>query len=251
MGFEVVYYYHERLPSGKWNMEERLEMKKKVGNPIDDVELEKLAAIILCQLAKRDKLVVDVDVYEYNKRKINYKESTDGSGIVLKNKKFGTSTLSSELVEEEMFEAIEHQGGNVNLAPLANRNLAPARQGGRPGTQGRAVKLWMAFDPEVYNLHEAKQKGMRFTVGKKYPVYDLEVSGMGQVITVVDDAGEQQVVNDKYFVAATQIRLVGDDEVEGGFSDRKQSRKDEPRLSYGGDLNMDVPNLRPHLRRGV
>lgn len=253
MGFEISYFYHERLPSGKWNMEERHEMKKKVGSPTEEVDLEKLAAIILTQLAKRDKLVIDVEVYEYSKRKINYKEATDGSGIVLKNKKFGPAFLEGELlaedVEDETLQLNGPPGGN--LAP--NRNLAPLprnEEAGRASNLGR-VKMWMLFDPEIPMLHEAKKKGLKLTVGNKYPVYEAEdhPTGLGQVLTIVDDAGKKQLVADKYFVAATRVRLVGDDEVEGGFSTPVGVTRDEPRLSYGGNIKEDMPNLRPQLGR--
>lgn len=245
--YEVVYYYHNRLPDGKWNMDERHEMKKKIGGPTDEVELQKLAAFILAQLAKRDKLVVDVDVYEYAKKKINFKEAADGSGILLKNKKFSASTIAGQLMVEESDEPQPHENGNGRAIQALPRN----EDAGRASNMGR-VKTWMMFDPEIILLHEAKQKGLKLTVGKKYPVYDMQALAPGvggNMLNIVDDLGHKLLVHDKFFVANTRVRLVGDEEV-GGFDATPGAG--DPRLSYDGQVqSVEMPNLRPHFGRGV
>lgn len=248
--YEIIYYYHERLPDGKWNTDERHEMKKKVGGPTDDIELEKLAAIIMTQLAKRDKLVVDVDVYEYAKKKVNFKEATDGSGIVLKNKKFSATAIAGQLIAEDLA-AEEPQHGVQPHNTTALQPLPRNENAARVSNRGR-VQLWMVYDPELPLLHEARAKGLKFTVGKKYPIYEMEPhpTGVGNVLTIVDDAGRQQFVSDKFFVANTQVRLIGDNEVEGGFG--STPNRGDPHLSYTRQYdNFDMPNLRPNLARGV
>jgi hypothetical protein len=253
MGYEICYFYHDRLPDGKWNTEERHEMKKKVGGPTDEVELEKLAAIILTQLAKRDKLVVDVEVYEYARKKITFKESTDGSGIVLKNKKFSAGTIAGQLTVEDTEEPqparYPHENGNKHLQLHRSEDVQRANSG--------SIKAWMVFDPEVHLLHDARQKGFKLTVSKKYPVYEMEdmPPGVGgSILTIVDDNNRKLRVPDKYFVANTRVRLVGDDEVEGGFS--TTPKKGDPRLSYDNqydnvDDGIGMPDLRPNLSRGM
>ena len=76
MGFEVKYIYHERV-DGKYNTDEKKEMKKKIGTPLDDTPLETLAGAVLAQMARRDILVVDVEIQEYTKRSISFKQSNE------------------------------------------------------------------------------------------------------------------------------------------------------------------------------
>ena len=100
MGYEIIYHYHERDPEGGYNTEETKELKKKVGKPYDDTELSKAAKAILAQLARRDIWVVDVEVEEYVKRSVAFKESKDGHGIVLKGKKYTIDSTEGIDVEE-------------------------------------------------------------------------------------------------------------------------------------------------------
>jgi hypothetical protein len=245
MGYEICYWYHERMPDGKWNTDERREMKKKIGGPTDEVELEKLAAIILTQLAKRDKLVVDVEVYEYAKKRISFKEASDSSGIVLKNKKFTAGTIAGQLMVEESDEPQPHENGNGKVLAL------PRNEDARRASNSGRVQAWMVFDPEIPLLHEAKQKGLKLTVGNKYAAYEIKPhpTGVGNVLTIMDDAGARMLVHDKYFVANTRVRLVGDEEV-GGFSTKPGAA--DPRLSYESQVDsVAMPNLRPHIARSI
>lgn len=86
MGYEVVYTYHERLEEGGYDKENLKEMKKRIGTPYEDVPLSKLATVLLGQLARRDIWVMSVEVYEYKKTKINFRETK--GGLVLKIRNF-------------------------------------------------------------------------------------------------------------------------------------------------------------------
>lgn len=249
MGFEVTYYYHERQADGKYNTDERKEMKKKIGSPFEETPLEQLAAVVMSQLARRNIWIVDVDIYEYTKKKISFKESTDGSGIVIKNKKFSLDS-TAELVAESIH--VEDEGSteianipqpaapNVNLAALVNQKPLPRNEDANRASNLGRVRSWVVFDPELPLVTEARNKGLKFTVNKKYPVYNQAEHPMGlmhgMLITTVDDAGRQQTVPDKYFVP-DQIRLMGD-------FDNKPAGAD-PRLSYSGGINDEMPTLRP------
>ena len=85
MGFECCYYYHEKV-DGDYNREETKTFRKKVGDPFDEVPLEKLAASIIAQMARRDIWIVNVEIFELSKKQVSFKESK--GGIVIKNKKF-------------------------------------------------------------------------------------------------------------------------------------------------------------------
>lgn len=241
MGYEVTYFYHERLEDGKYNTEETKELKKNVGSVFEELPLEKLAAVIMGQLARRDIWIVDVNACEFEKKKLNFKESADGKGIILKGKKFAFNQ-SAELIAEDV--EITEVGVPQQMIHLHQKQFPPNHLANRASNAGKP-KAWMSFDPEIQQLHEARQKGLKFTVGNKYPIYNIEEHPLGltygQVFTTVDDAGTTMTISDKFFIPAT-VRLVGDNEVPGGFSPQK--RDDGPRLSYEGELKMDHHDVR-------
>ena len=94
MGFECCYYYHEKV-DGDYNKEETKTFKKKVGDPFDDVPLEKLAASIMAQMARRDIWIVNVEIFELSKKPVNFKESK--GGIVIKTKSFLLMAMKIQL----------------------------------------------------------------------------------------------------------------------------------------------------------
>ena len=86
MGYELVFYFHKEISKGEYNKEEVKKKSVKVGSPYEEVPLETVAGKIIAQLARRNILVVDVDIFELTKKKLSYKETSDG--ILIKNKKF-------------------------------------------------------------------------------------------------------------------------------------------------------------------
>ena len=85
MGYELIFHYKEAESPGVYK-DEIKNKSYKIGKVTEDVGLDVLAGKILAQLARRSILIVDVEIYEYAKKKLNYRETNDG--IVLKNKKF-------------------------------------------------------------------------------------------------------------------------------------------------------------------
>ena len=51
VGYEIIYSYHEKQ-DGNYNKEETKTLKKKVGDPFEDVSLETLASSVMGQLAR-------------------------------------------------------------------------------------------------------------------------------------------------------------------------------------------------------
>jgi hypothetical protein len=88
MGFEVKYIYHPRKEEGGYNTDLKESKVVKVGKPFDNTDIESVAAAIMGQLARRDVWVVDVEICEYTKSDVSFKECKDGKGIMLKNRKF-------------------------------------------------------------------------------------------------------------------------------------------------------------------
>ena len=101
MAFEIVFKYYECLEDGiDYDKSNILSYTKNLGNIFEEVSLEKLASMILTQLARRDVFVFDVEVFELVKKKISYKQSKNN--ILIKNKKFGFSgeTIVVQEIEE-------------------------------------------------------------------------------------------------------------------------------------------------------
>jgi hypothetical protein len=101
----------------------------------------------------------------------------------------------------------------------------------------------MVFLPEPLHLHQAKQKNMKFTVNKKYLIFEkrLAPNGVGQVFVTQDDTGRDQIVSDIYFVPAS-INLVADRELN--FSETPDE-KDGGNLYWGkASSEPGMPDLR-------
>jgi len=231
LGFEVVFEYHERKVDGSYDTQNRLELKKKVGNGCDDTPLEKLAASVLSQLARRDIWVVDVKVVEFVRKEVNFKESKDGRGIVLKNKKFSFDG-SVGLVVDEVQDAEPELAAAMNSvavvpavkAKVTGGNLAPIVV-----NQSR-VLFKVTYDPEGRNRIEADSQGFKLTFGKKYSVHRQHENPLGghfgNILTISDDANKPIEVDEKYFTVVG-AGLMGGEEFNRDFQ-----RDKEPRLSY-------------------
>ena len=246
MGFECVYHYHERV-DGEYNKEETKTFKKKVGDPLDDVPLEKLAAAIMAQLARRDIWIVDVDVFEISKKEVSFKEAK--GGIVLKNKKFlfdGKVAECITVVEETpqpQYSVAPYQAPHPHQQQSLSAAAAPVQPHNmiqRP--QRRAVDV-VVYSPEPQQMFEAQKRGLKLTVDKKYEVLEKRPAptGVGELFLVVDDAGREQTVSDAYFVPGN-INLFGDKEL--GFSESSKGRDGGNLLYQGGAVADQMPNLR-------
>ena len=118
MGFEIQFKYYKKKSEGfGYDTEGEPEvMKVPVGKQWDDVDLDEVAKAVFGQMAKRNILIVDADIYEYTKKKVSFKLKDDG--ISIKNRKFSydiTGTIRSES-ENEGVVAVQPivQGGQVN-----------------------------------------------------------------------------------------------------------------------------------------
>lgn len=241
MGFEVIYKYHQRLDDGKYNFEEVKEIKKNVGKNYEETPLENLASIIIKQLARRDILIFDVEINEFVKKRVAFKEPVDGKGILLKGKKFflnNSEELLTEEVESEQETGLILEPHQVNLV---NSQLKRADINLVPRTQGA---LFMVFEPEAPQMPEIKNR--KLTVGKKYQILETKTGSLSQydqVLTLIDDVGRKINISDKYFVPS-KVSLIGENEVGGYDVDHGESR-----LTYSNDLRS-VPRSVPEEFKG-
>lgn len=223
MGYEVTYFYHERKEEGVgYNTDETKELVRKIGKPHEEVHPERLAAAIMAQLARRDIWVVDVEVYEYTKKKLSFKETK--GGVVIGNRKYGFDSLGPDfdVVEEDQQEetrvfieespalpspksaitAQAHISAPMTIDPgslQADENIGDQLyfRTHRPIRE----EMFAPKDPVFANA--AKARKLPFTVGKTYPIYEEKAApgGMmaGMLYTTKDDSGKRHVLSDKYF----------------------------------------------------
>ena len=235
MGYEVTYKYHEKDDSGNYNKEVVKEMKKKIGDAYEEIPLEKLASAIMSQLARRDIWILpEVEIYEYRKVKISFRETK--GGIVIKNKKFELDS-ESKIVVHEFTEGQPTTNTPINY----NGAMVPAQPGNKTNLAaptGRPIK-WVALDPDDRNLSRVKGSGLAFLPNKRYPVFQEapDPKSFGRMIyTMLDENKREVTIFDDYFLNADQ-RLAQ------GFNSTVD-RDAEPKLSFGEYEKDSMPDIR-------
>lgn len=249
MGFECTYYYHEKV-DGDYNREETKTFKKKVGDPFDDVPLEKLAASIMAQMARRDLWIINVEISELSKKSVSFKETK--GGIIIKNKKFSFDSnddstfvaveeLPQSPCETTQYTVTEFKNNQARLPSqqLSAAAVHPHNVSAKPVNR-RPIDQ-MVFLPEALHMHQAKQKNLRFTMNKKYPIFEKKPApNGGEIFLTQDDTGREITVSDVYFVPGN-INLVADKELN--FSESPEE-KDGGNLYWGNAIDNGMPDLR-------
>lgn len=231
MGFEVVFDYHERDDEGNYKKDEVKQLKRKIGDPYDDIPLEKLASAVMSQLARRDIWVVSVDIHEYKKQKISFRETK--GGIVIKNKKFSLDNEANIVMQDIKEETSMLPAMNGGAVPTTITQLMPHNTGPL-----RVIK-WVALDPDIPNLHNVRKRGLQFTEKKRYPVFQ-ETPNPKQlgvyIYKTVDDQKREVMVSSEYFLPA-------DVKLEGGNFEHK-ALDEGPTLMYEGQTEAAMPDIR-------
>lgn len=231
MGFEITYFYKESSEVPGTYKEEVLSKTTKVGKFDQEVSLDVLAGKIIAQLARRNILIVDIEILEFTKKKVSYKETP--TGIFIKNKKFNFDSgaivssdedydveLNEILQNEELLEKIKK---SLNLCenkqPLKNLCVRP-----KPEEGGKKALRQEIYDPEITTKFKIEQKGYKFTVGKKYSIFAEKSLAGVLVYTTKDDAGREVEVSSECFIVPPVGLSFGDDEPQ----------------YYGGESSNDV-----------
>jgi hypothetical protein len=221
VGYEIIYSYHEKQ-DGNYNKEETKTLKKKVGDPFEDVSLETLASSVMGQLARRDIFVIGVEIFELAKKKITFRETDNG--VVIKNKKFLFDQASGNFITQE----VEPEQSTA-IVPLQGQNTL------YPHEQLANLKKELTASGQ-----SGKNKGYRLTVDKKYAVYGKTGSMHGEILTIIDDTNREIKISDKFFVPGN-VNLLADNELN--FSET-QKQREHGNLYWGGAVADNVPNLR-------
>lgn len=229
MGYEVVYHYHPKSEDGRWLEDQKENLKIEVGAPFEDVSREKLVSAIMFQMARRDILIFDVEIWELKKTKISFKESK--GGIILGTKKYTFDGVN--ITFQELSPAPTAPPQAQLPVPQAQAARLPAVP---PTNNSRPIK-WVTLDPDEPNIMKIKTSGLAFLPGKRYPVFAEKAhpKKLGVMIyTMLDENKREVPVTDEYFLNADQL-------LQRGFRDTVDK---EPSLSYGREEDMPMPDLR-------
>ena len=218
-------------------MENIHDMEKKVGKAYDDTSYEKLAAAIFGQFARRDIMVTDVSITEFVKKEISFRETKNG--ICIKNKKYlfdGTAEI--EFVEQQPVPPPVAHNPQHNYAPPVAHNAVPvaavAAQNGATLDPflGKKPLRHEVFEPDDVLATDARRRGLKFTRGNKYPIYEEKQDRRGilygMIYVTKDDVGQKQMMSDRLFVFKQD--LVGGSQ----FDDRQGIE-----LDYGPGLQRN------------
>jgi len=131
MGFEIRYHYHPKKEDGVgYNMDKKEMLTKKIGKSFDETPLEKLAGAVMSQMARRDILIFDVEVDEFVRKSVNFKETKDGRGIVLKNKRFSFNS-TADMVSSDVQDDYYEEDGELQPHEIAIQSR-PRQSGSQP-----------------------------------------------------------------------------------------------------------------------
>ena len=261
MGFEICCKFHPRKEDGGYNTELKEEKIIRVGKPFDDTSLEKCAAAIMLQLARRDVWVVDVSVFELVKNEINFKESADGRGIVLKNKKYNLGStadvLAGDLIEESQPQnnlivpngMQPHEMIAQKQVDLFDPNArVPVQQSRQKSSINKNKVMYHVYFEPYFHREEAKRMKLKFTEDRKYPVHEIIPSLTGKLdaqrIAVSDDDGKVQILDEKFFTTAGK-GLIADDQL--GFSG-SSGRAERPRSKLLHEDDMFISDKDPQIQ---
>jgi hypothetical protein len=252
---------------------------------MEEVPLNKVAQCVLKEYARRDILVDEVEIFEYTKKPVVFKEIK--GGVAIKGQKFGldddfdsepsapepreysepkrASSLIVDVTEEDMELVAPTQAAPSLLrSRLLGGSTAPATRRSSSDnsilSQVKAVMRMEVFNPDDPTIvQELVGKGINLTVGKKYPVYEekmttiranLPGAGVSDLVgynyIIMDDAAKQVEVNSIHF-APEQRGLVGMNTAE--VRSQMSQRANGPRLLYmAAEDGLGMPSIRNNFR---
>jgi len=273
MGFEVILHYREKNEDG--DFDEEVKTKKiKVGSPYDDVELDFCAGKIIAQLANRKRLIEDVEIFEFTRKKLSYKESEDG--IVIKNKKFkfddgpavqGVDTQEQQLAQLlatnpnllqqlQQLQAQQLNGGSIpQMQPVVSQPVQTQQAQATPFQPANNVAPPSATVPqrpireEIFNPPHpdvAQIEANNFQVGQKYPIYNVIERGMGsfkRTYYLVGDKNGKPIKKPAEFFDPIPQKLKHQNELDKSVGDFSNGMSNDIDLDYGNQWQGPVQDI--------
>jgi hypothetical protein len=214
MGYECILHYHEELDKGVYDKENLKTKSIKVGTPYENISLEQLAGKIMSQFARRNILIVNVEIFEFEKKKISFKETNDG--ILIKNRKFNfdddnliTNVLlntTSNIENESSFFSEEEvvKAGNKFVEENPAIVAKIVKNPNSVNIVKKPIRYEIFYPPEKFLLEQVKNK--KLTLNKEYAIYE-ETPGAnfydGMNYLIKDDEGNFIKINDRFFIPKT------------------------------------------------
>lgn len=249
MGFEIKFIYHPRNDNG-YDTNKKEDKIVKVGKPFDETPLEKVAAAIMSQLARRDIWVIDVEVSELVKKSVSFKECKDGKGIVLKGKRFSFNEAAEMISEEDNeVEQIKEQTptstamvkNNIDELYNPNKNVPLQKTANSQQVNQNKVIYKVFFDPSIQYINEVKRLALKLSPDKEYPVHQVIQHPTGklelQKIAITDDVGKVVIVDEKFFTIVG-TGLLADKQLN--FSGSTGSSYKRPKLAFEDQMVIDT-----------
>jgi hypothetical protein len=219
MSFECVFKYFERGEDGKYNTEEKKTLTKSVGKKGEDTDLDQCAKVILAQLARRDVWVVDVEICEFVRKQVSFKETK--GGIIVKNRKY---VLDSGEITSEPF--IETKIADLKQLPIKEQQFQ------------KPPLRYEVFRPNREDLAILLKNGTKLTLGRKYPIFEEKIKSGSDLFYYItqDDTGTRIELNSLFFEPERKGLI--------GMGAEASYAIDGSNLSYVNSSSMNMPNLR-------
>jgi hypothetical protein len=241
--FEILYKYYPSDGNGAFDRENPGEMRKKVGKIGDDIPLSKVASAIFMQRARRDVFIYDMEIFEYKKTQVTFKESKGGFSIKGKRFKLGGEDIDlTGNCEDEASQDVAPDAIPPHSAPQHNVPQNGVQRHQQPTKKPRRAIKRVTVDPDMVVNGKLKLSGLKFTPDREYEVYEeIKVSEFAYKYALVDDLGMDRVVSGDFFVNSRAFyekdsRLDGFETNGNGIA--------EPKLMYGSEINDDIPDIR-------
>lgn len=231
MGYEIQYKFCREIERGVYNRDEIEEAAVQVGAACDDVSVETLAGKVMALLARRAILVTELDIFEYAKKSVAYREADDG--IYIRNKKF----RFDDGPPVEGVEVTPNVPAPNTLAlpgPAVQSSNMPAATAATAATQEVDVKKkgplrYEIFSPEKEMGDDAIRRGFKFTYNKEYPIYGERrhpkmLDGTAERAIpdnylVEDDEGNLRLMSSLFFVPKGGTMIAANAGVQSGLTD--------------------------------
>jgi hypothetical protein len=199
MGYEIIFYYHEKLED-EYDKSNIKELHKKLGKKEEEIDLEKLGRFILTHLARRDIWITKVKVFEYKKTEISFRETK--GGIVVKNKKFlldgnlDITYLDEEEQQPQPKQVYFQQSVPQTVPVFTQQQTQPQQPDFEPEPE-----LKMIFYPEDHPVNAKLFTKFKLTNNKSYAIYGSKKDSTGlEQYKIKNNLGNFVYVSEIHFV---------------------------------------------------
>jgi hypothetical protein len=174
MAYELIFSFRQK------GSDEMKKFVKKIGKVEEDSPIEEVLNTIVSQFARRDRYVESVEVYEFVKKKIKFKEVK--GGYIIKDKKFlmdqiqgiplasvdDDTPLPQQFAGLQPHEIVARQQLMSNAQPVKSDLIQKINENGITSSMNpQRIEI---FDPDPMQLAKLGNR-YKLTPGNKYGIY--------------------------------------------------------------------------------